>query len=209
MQHPTSTPPVRGKRQHHSIARDVATIDAALNDPTKRALAEVALRISAEIVERPTATLDEPLTERDIRALARIGVTPEPMNDAEFYATEPVHQGIAHRADVTATAIPLAEAARRVGVSDARLRQRISDGTLAAIRRPRGRGWLVPVFQLTDTGELPHLARVLAATRREVSPYTLDAVFRNPQEELDGETPRGWLMADRDPAAVARILAGL
>ena len=102
-----------------------------------------------------------------------------------------------------------AEAARRIGVSDARLRQRIAAGTMMAIHRPHGRGWLIPAFQLEAEGEIPHLGRVLLAAGRPVSAQAMDRFFRIPREDLSGASPRDWLIAGHDPSIVERIVAGL
>lgn len=131
------------------------------------------------------------------------------MSDTKFYKPAPVFDGLTRQALVTASAIPLAEAARRMNVSVARLRQRIAAGSLMAVHLPRGRGWLIPAFQLTETGEIPHLSRVLLAAGRPVSAEAMDRFFRTPHEDLHGSSPIDWLVAGQDPEIVKSILSSL
>lgn len=140
----------------------------------------------------------------------RLGIdASEAVSDADFYRSGPVLEGMTRQALMTADAVPLAEAARRMGVSDARLRQRIAAGSLMAVHRPHGRGWLIPAFQLTEAGEVPHLSRALQATGRPVSAQAMDRFFRTPREDLEGVSPREWLIAGHDPAIIESILSGL
>lgn len=143
-------------------------------------------------------------------ALARLGVdATDTMSDTEFYQSAPVQAGMRRQALLVATALPLSEAARRMGVSDARLRQRIAAGSLMGVPCPDGWSWLLPTFQLTETGELPHLGRVLLAAGRPVSAQAMDRFFRTPRKDFGGASPRDWLTAGRDPALIENILAGL
>lgn len=191
--------------------QDVRAIDAALADDARRTLAEGALALAAQLVEkRPEDLAEAPLSGDERSDLARLGVDPDQaMSDADFYRSAPVRDGLSRRARLVETALPLAEAARRMGVSDGRLRQRIGEGTLVAIPRPRGRGWLIPGFQLSEAGELPYLARILSARRRDVGADTLARLFELPNEALDGRSPRDWLLAGGAPAPVERILSAL
>jgi hypothetical protein len=192
--------------------KDISLIDEALASEETRALAEAALHIAARMLEQAhdVAGEEEPPSKTERDALERLGVdVAGTMSDADFYKSDPVLEGMARQALVTADAIPLAEAARRMGVSDARLRQRIAAGSLMAMHRPHARGWLIPAFQITETGEIPHLGRVLLATGRPVSAQAMDRFFRTPREDLHGMSPRDWLVAGHDPAIIESILGGL
>jgi hypothetical protein len=190
---------------------DIRAIDAALADEGRREFAEAALALAAQLVEKRTDdTAEAPLGDDERAALALLGIdADEAMPYASFYGSAPVREGLARRARMVETALPLAEAAKRMGVSDSRLRQRITEGTLVAIQKPHGRGWLVPGFQLTEQGELPYLARILSARRRSVGAEALARIFELPNEELKGRSPRDWLVAGGEPAPVERILAAL
>lgn len=208
MQFLSFTPPDDGRNE--ATRRDVSTIDAALADARRRPMAEAALALVADLLAHEPERQPEPLSGADRATLARLGITAEvAMPDADFYGSEPVRAGLAQRARMIVGAMPLADAARRIGVSDGRLRQRIANGTLVAIARPRGRGWLIPAFQLTETGDLPHLGRVLSARQRRVAPEALARAFETPDDGLGQRSPRDWLIAGGDPAPVERIVAGL
>lgn len=192
--------------------KDLSLIDAALASSERRGLAEAALHVAARLLEQAQEANaeEEPISRSEKGALARLGIdTSDTVSDEEFYGSGPVQEGITQQVLLTADAVPLAEAARRLGVSDARLRQRIAAGSLMAIPRPHGRGWLIPAFQLTEAGEIPHLSRVLQATGRPVSAQAMDRFFRTPREDLEGVSPRDWLIAGHDPAIIESILSGL
>ncbi len=209
----TSLPKEAGETNLTSGTRkDLGLIDKALASKGKRALAEAALHIAARMVEQEheVAGKESPLSKTERDAFKRLGVdVKETISASEFYKSDPVVEGMTRQAIVMADAIPLAEAARLMGVSDARLRQRIGAGSLMAINRPHGRGWLIPTFQFTETGEIPHLGRVLLAVGRPVSAQAMDRFFRTPREDLHGSSPRDWLIVGHDPSIIESILSGL
>lgn len=121
--------------------KDLGLIDEALASEETRALAEAALHVAARMLERAPEMAEEgaPLTREEQNALERLGInSADTMSDSDFYGSNPVIEGMTRQAVVQIDAIPLAEAARRMGVSDARLRQRISTGSLMAVHRPHG-----------------------------------------------------------------------
>jgi hypothetical protein len=153
---------------------------------------------------------EDPLSKTEWGAFERLGIdVAGTMPDADFYQSDPVLEGMIRQALMMAEAIPFAEAARRMGVSSARLRQRIAAGSLIAIRRPHGRGWLIPAFQIADTGEVSHLGPVLLSVGRTVSAEAMDHFFRTPREDLQGSSPRDWLIAGHDPSIIENILSSL
>lgn len=152
----------------------------------------------------------EPLSAAETAALRAVGVAPEGGGpDAA-----PLVQSAANHAALVGTALPLAQAAARLGVTDGRLRQRVAEHTLLAVHGPDGRALRVPLFQLTENGELPGLRVILRAIRRELRPIQVAAFFTTPQSDLEdagGEamTPVDWLLAGHDPAAVQELAASL
>ena len=66
----------------------------------------------------------------------------------------------------------------------------------------------VPRWQFTADGPLPGLATVVAR-RGELSLAGVAAVMMEPNDELDGATPRDWLIAGGDPDRVGEILDGV
>lgn len=200
-----------GTQISETTKRDIEMIRTALADKNKRRLAEAALSVVATILEKDRSREPPPkrLSREQRKALASIGIGEEEMPLSEFVASTPVVEGVRLQARVIAEAIPISAAARRIGVSDRRLRQRISEGTLVAVRRPRSRGWLIPAFQLTDTGEVPHIGQVLRSMVRDLSAESLDRLFNLPNDNLGGATPRDWLISGEDPLPVMRLVSGL
>lgn len=148
----------------------------------------------------------------------------EPLLPDEVQALEDV--GVSIKADTTkidqalistgvlgllrATALPISEAARRLGVSDSRLRQRISEGDLLSIRGFDGRFHLIPTFQLTENGKLPGLRKVLSTIRPDAKLLTIYGFFMTPQPDLEDDdgnamTPVEWLRAGADVKVVAEL----
>ena len=207
-----SGPAPRGQARAGHAARDLDALARALGDPATAALAGAALHLAAQTLrrerERPAP---EPLSEAQRAVLARFGIdVTKVMPVEEFLASESVLRGFEHHARVLAGALSVAEAARRLGVGPARVRQRIRGGTLLALRGP-DRAWRIPAFQFGDDdgGELPYLARVLGCARRPLSPLGADSAFALPDEEFGGLSARNWLLAGGDPAPVARLVASL
>ncbi|WP_226783257.1 hypothetical protein [Oceaniglobus trochenteri] len=203
---------VAGWKPSKSFEQDVSVIEEALEDGNRGALAEAAMHLAAQIIERANEYRDKKpsLDEKGQATLARFGVdTSDPLNKAGFLRADPVIEGMTRRALMISSAVPSAEAAARLGVSASRLRQRIKEGTLLAIRQSRGHGWLIPAFQLTEDGELPHLSRVLSAATRSLSPEAVEQAFALPNEDLEGMSPRDWLLSGGDPASVQILVAGL
>lgn len=201
-----------GNGSRNRIRHNLQVLDDALAHDETRDLAAAALAVAAHVVEERRARLPEtspPLDDREAAALRRMGVEPPGRPSEMPEPSRPEIEGAARQTEIMARAIPLQDLAVRLGVSDARLRQRIKERTLVAIPKPHGRGWLIPEFQVTDRGLLPHLTRILRSLRREVSVVALDGFFRTPQDELSGATPRDWLAAGGDPAPVEQVAAGL
>ena len=200
-----------GRQRAARLRRDVQVIDRALGDAELSSLAETALHLAAEILERAGgAEAPAPLSPDETDTLARFGIdTSDPMPAEALLRSRPAIQGMGLHAELIASAVPIAEAAARLGVDPSRLRQRIREGTLLALRRPHGRGWLIPAFQLTPECELPHLAALLGAAQRHLSVLAAARAFTLPDDDLGGVSPRDWLISGGDPAPVERIVAGL
>src|SRR5579864_4026532 len=95
------------------------------------------------------------------------------------------------------TGLTTHEAAQRLRVDDARVRQRLGAGTLYGIKTLRGE-WRLPAFQfLPDGGEVPGIARVLRSIERDLHPVEVLTWFTSPDPELEVEgealSPLDWL----------------
>lgn len=106
------------------------------------------------------------------------------------------------------------EAAKALGVSTSRIRQRLSSKhpTLYGIKV--GRGWRIPRFQFDAKGKLVRgLDVVIPHIRRDAQPVAVRAWFTTPHQDLvvghDDEfvTPKTWLSAGRSVDAVADLAA--
>jgi hypothetical protein len=156
------------------------------------------------------ATGEEGLTAGEI-AVARSG------GFAAKHATsageDPLLQGVAAYAGLLSTGLTTAAAAKRLKVSDARIRQRLAERTLLAVRQ--GRAWKLPVFQFTRKGELPGWGAVCAQLAADVSPVAVDRWISLPNPDLrvgadeTAVSPHAWLVAGRPPEAVAALAAGV
>jgi excisionase family DNA binding protein len=116
----------------------------------------------------------------------------------------------ARYAGLLASALPVQEAARRLGVDGSRVRQRLADHTLYGIRM--GNAWRLPLFQFTDdgTGVVPHFGE-LAPALVGLHPVDVATWFTTPHVDLvvgavanaaTGEdvrvSPRDWLLGGGD-----------
>lgn len=147
-------------------------------------------------------------TAAEHEALVSVGVDPdqEPSGKA-------VVDAAARYAAILETALPIAIAARRLGVDPSRLRQRIRERTLIAVKGSDG-GWLIPGFQFTDGGELPGLRVVAREIRPDATIISIVSFFTSPQPDLEGEdgeamTPIAWLSSGRDPIIVRALASDI
>lgn len=144
----------------------------------------------------PGLTVDE-------EALLRAGgLDPTPR---DLGAKDPFARTLAEHTAILERSLGTAAVARRLGVSEVRVRQRIAEHSLLAAQV--GRGWRLPAFQFGPEGELPGWAAVCRAIPADAN---LVAVFHwldLPHPDLDDGalTPRQWLSSGRDPAAVVAL----
>ena len=92
----------------------------------------------------------EGLTVEEVEAARSGGLDPQPARGAR---ADPLVQGVVAYASLILTGLTTRQAAARLGVSDARVRQRLQARTLLAVRE--GLSWKLPVFQFTKRGALP------------------------------------------------------
>jgi hypothetical protein len=111
------------------------------------------------------------------------------------------------------TGLTTHEAAQRLRVDDARVRQRLGDGTLYGIKTLRGE-WKLPVFQfMPEGGEVPGIAKVLRSIQRDLHPVEVLTWFTSPDPEFEvhGEplSPLSWLRSGGNAEKVAGVAAEL
>lgn len=122
---------------------------------------------------------------------------------------DPLLLGVIAYATLIQTGLTALQAAKRLDVSDARIRQRIQDRTLLALRE--GGYWKLPVFQFTESGELPGWSVVAPRFPLDVSPVAVERWLLLPHADLvSGKdeapmSPRAWLLEGRPPQTVAAL----
>ena len=126
---------------------------------------------------------------------------------------EEVSQALARsagrRQGIIDASLTVGEAAERLGVGTSRIRQRIGERTLYAIKR--GRSWLLPDWQFTQRGEVPGIAAMMRALPDGTDLIEVDGFLTSPNVDLVVDdvavTPLEWLGAGHDPESVARVAA--
>ena len=152
----------------------------------------------------------EGLTAEEVEAARSGGLDPQPARGAR---ADPLVQGVVAYASLIHTGLTTRQTAARLGVSDARVRQRLQARTLLAVRE--GLSWKLPVFQFTKRGELPGWGAVCPSLPPAASPVAVERWLGLPHPDLvTGQnetpmTPRGWLLEGRPPEAVAALAGEL
>ena len=138
------------------------------------------------------------------------GLDPNPVVGSQ---PDPLLLGVVAYASLLETGLTTLDAAKRLGVSDARVRQRLHDRSLLALRD--GRVWKLPLFQFSEGGELPGWGEVAQGLPRDISPVAVERWLLLPNPDLVGggdETPmspRVWLQEGRPPHVVASLAGEL
>jgi hypothetical protein len=150
------------------------------------------------------------LTAAEIAIYRSGGLDPSPRR---LGRKDPLLGGVMNHAGLVETGLTTIQAAKMLGVTDARIRQRLKERTLLAIKA--GGAWRLPLFQFSEGRELPGWAEVALAIPRGVSPVTLASWLMLPNGELvpgeDGPpmSPRAWLLDGRPAEAVAQLAGAL
>lgn len=170
--------------------------------------------LRAAIKAIPSLYFPEPgqegLTTKEADVARSGGLDPRPTSGKH---TDPLLLGVVAYASLIQTGLTAVQAAKRLGVSDARIRQRIQGRTLLALRE--GGSWSLPVFQFTERGELPGWGAVVSKIPLDVSPVSVEQWLLLPHADLvpgKDETPmspRAWLLEGRPPQAVAALAGEL
>ena len=133
------------------------------------------------------------VTQGEVEALARGGL------DLSQSSGQGLARAAARYAALRAAALTEREAAALLGVSESRVRQRVGEGSLYAVRAGRERR--LPRFQFADEGLVPNVGAVLREIPEDAHPLTVERWFANPDPDLilgDDEvplSPRDWLLS--------------
>ncbi|BDU76506.1 hypothetical protein [Mesoterricola sediminis] len=152
----------------------------------------------------------EGLTAAEIQVYRSGGLDPAPR---DLGVNDPFLRGVTTFAGLVETGLTAVESAKLLGVTDARIRQRLKERTLFAIKW--GGAWRLPLFQFADGRELPGWGEVARNLPDGISPVAVAHWLMLPNVELAlGEdeiptSPRHWLLEGRPPQAVARLAEAL
>jgi hypothetical protein len=132
----------------------------------------------------------------------------------EFGLEDPIARTAFEYAVLRATALTTQQAAKRLGVNDSRVRQRLSGRALYGIKA--GDAWRLPAFQFARKGLVPGIERVFPRLPKSLSPVAVYRWFHMPNPDLEEReaqgrvlTPLQWLQSGNDPDVVAELAAGL
>lgn len=161
------------------------------------------------------AVAERDLPEADAAALVRGGFDLRPLSPDE----DPVARTAAEYAALLEESLPTVEVARRLGVEDSRVRQRLAGPHPTLYGWKLSGSWRVPRFQFDPAHAeqlVPGLALVVPRLDRSLHPVAVARWFVAPSVDLprpgDEEralSPREWLLAGYPPAAVADLAATL
>lgn len=152
------------------------------------------------------------LTADEMDVLARFGGIAAPERHRPEASKRLARAAVATAATLAATSITPQDVARRLGISPSRVHHRVGDKALYAYRA--GGRLRLPLWQFDDAGDpLPGLRSVIAALPEGLHPLEVQGLMTNPGSDLTigGAqcSPRDWLIAGGDVAAVVGLAASL
>lgn len=163
--------------------------------------------IDAALLGTPSAApAPSPLTSAEAALYDRAGMVEDP-EALVAAATDVAAQFIA----LLATALPVADAATRIGVSRSRMQQMISARDVWALRH--GARWVLPAVQFDGQSLLPGWPAVARALPEAAHPLEILGFLTTPQPELQlagrPQSVHDWLRSGGSPLAVEPLAAGL
>jgi hypothetical protein len=170
-------------------------------------LAEAALAGAVEQAFQFVVPDSAALADADVAVLRSVGAR----FDDEQAPARAVSRAVGTFTALIASSLSVRDAAARLGVDPSRIRHRVGDRSLYAVKAgPRG-SLRLPAFQFVESGPLPGLATVLRALPAGRHPLAVWGFFSTPQPELElagaAVPPRDWLSLGGDPDVVARLAA--
>ena len=163
--------------------------------------------IAAERLSKKTAAPPPPLSAVEAELLDNTGFVAGPKG------AEALERACIELEILLRDSLSLEEAARELGVTTGRLRQRLSPNvrTLYGVKVD-SRIWHIPRFQFSQNGGLVrNLDKVLPSISQEAHPLSVFMWFTSPHQDLtipehEGlATPIAWLDAGYDPAMIAKL----
>lgn len=165
-------------------------------------IAEEARELTARAILEITPVFGEAggeFSREELAALERGGADFSPLEPGVL---DPLEETIAAYAAMLASSYTTSEVARMLGVSEGRVRQRISAGTLYGVKL--GRGHRLPAFQFAGGKEVPGIGKVLRVIDRGLHPVEIESWFTLPDADLYLDeveerpvSPKEWLLAGK------------
>jgi len=186
-------------RKSATVSRMNATLRRLQDAASKRSFD---LDAVADWLERkPVIDSERELTAAELDVLEAEGLS-EP-----GVAVGPLISGLAEAVRASDESLSAGAAAKKLGISTSRVRQRLGEGRLFGIKQ--GRDWRLPRWQFRQrgTGTIPGIEAVLEVMPRDIHPLSAQGFMSTPQPELrvEGEavSPLEWLGSGGDPQSVA------
>ncbi|ANQ75592.1 MULTISPECIES: helix-turn-helix domain-containing protein [Rhodococcus] len=132
------------------------------------------------------------LSAHDARILDDVGFVADPLAVASARVDRDIRMQ-----NLVQTSLSIPEAAERLGVTPARVRQLLSERKLWAFTSGRHR--LLPPAQFTPTGQVPYLDRIVPLFEGDVHPLSVQAQLTTAQRSL---------IVDDEPVSIAAWLTG-
>ena len=178
---------------------------------------DFAAALAAELAERAAPRAVE-LTDKERATLITAGVNPRDLDPEPGAASRAARNTADALIDAAATSFSVSDAAIGLGVDPSRVRHRISDRSLYALKL--GTKLRLPHWQFGDSPAtpgrlevLPHLRRILGAVPPAATPFEIATFMTSGQVELQlsgsAVTPREWLLAGQSPDPICEMLTGL
>lgn len=193
-----------GKRVRRADLSDEDYVHAALDAFLGRAVSPGQFR------QQSTLDPAHALSAGEREVLAAVGMMPDERTEAAAEAARQESLNVFFH--VFQSALPTAEAAKRLGKDPSRIRQRVREGSLLAL--VSGGEMRLPELQFHKNAEIPGLGDVLRALPKGID--TLEALswLATPTPDLpdaQGEpsSPRKYLLRSGDIAPVIAIAEGL
>ncbi len=195
----------RGERPHLEELATIVTSLHQLENSTRVPMVDLLRTLADSVSPVPQSPSSQTITADQESALRAAGSFVDEMPPAAQRASTTTLQ---RTSDLLATALTTDEAAARLGVTAGRVRQRVSNRTLLAVKV--GTAHRLPAFQFTDDGELPGWDRVAPAFPTTAHPTAVAWFMQTPHPDLTvgGEllSPRDWLSSGGDAEHVVDII---
>ena len=135
-------------------------------------------------------------------------ISPSPRRRATALATAAT---VADSVKLLVTSRSVEQVASELGVDPSRIRHRVADKSLYAIRV--GRRLLLPAWQFDEARPLPSLGAVLSVLPPDLHPLEVAGFMTSPHGDLEvrnrAVSPGRWLAGGGDPAPVVELAESL